>query len=134
MKFEVFNVVSFDEKNLAKTLEKLFPEQEKMVVNIVFVSENEIQKLNKDFRDKNELTDVLSFKLSDEISEIYLCPEYIKKSAQDFEKEIVRMIIHGILHIKGYNHEGYFEGSNVDEEMFQFQERYLKEFYDILEK
>lgn len=134
MKVEVFNVVFFKKEELEKTLEKLFPEQKEMVVNLVFVSENEIQKLNKDFRDKNELTDVLSFKLSDEISEIYLCSEYIKKNSEDFEKEIVRMIIHGVLHIKGYEHEGYFEGDDINEKMFQLQEKYLKEFYDILEK
>ncbi len=132
MKFKVFNVVSFKKEELEKALEKLFPEQKEMVVNIVFVSENEIQKLNKDFRDKNELTDVLSFKLSDEIAEVYISPEYIKKNTKDFEIEIIRMIIHGILHIKGYEHEGYFDGKNIDEEMFELQERYLKEFYAIL--
>lgn len=134
MKFEAFNVVCFKKEDLEKTLEKLFPEQKEMVVNIIFVSENEIQKLNKDFRDKNELTDVLSFKLSKEISEIYLCSEYIKKNSENFEKEIVRMIIHGVLHIKGYEHKGYFYEDDINEEFFKLQEKYLKEFYDILEE
>ena len=134
MKFEIFNPTFIKGEDLKETLEKIFPEEENKFVNIVFVSESEIKRLNSEFRKKNELTDVLSFNLSDEISEIYVCPEYIKKNAQDFEDEIIRVIIHGILHIKGYNHEGYFDEENINEEMFRVQERYVKKFYDILEK
>ncbi len=134
MKFEVFNVVCFKKKDLEKTLEELFPEQEKLVVNVVFVSEDEMKQLNKDFRGKDEVTDVLSFKISERISEVYICSEYIRKNVENFEKEIVRMIIHGVLHIKGYEHKGYFDEDDINEEFFNLQERHLSKFYDILEK
>ncbi len=134
MKFEVFNVVFFEKKDLEKALEKLFPKQKEVLVNVVFISEEEMKKLNKNFRGKDEITDVLSFKISEELAEIYICSEYIKKSFKNFEKEIIRMIIHGVLHIKGYDHKGYFYEDSVDEEIFKLQEKYLKEFYDILEK
>lgn len=134
MKFEIFNPTFIKGEDLKETLEKIFPEEENKFVNIVFVPESEMKRLNSEFREKNELTDVLSFNLSDEISEIYVCPEYIRKNAQDLENEIIRVIIHGILHIKGYNHEGYFDEENINEEMFRIQERYVKKFYDILEK
>lgn len=134
MKFEVFNVVFFEKKDLEKTLEKLFPEQEEIFVNVVFISEEKMKQLNKNLRGKDEITDVLSFTISEEIAEIYICPEYIKKSFENFEKEIIRMIIHGVLHIKGYEHKGYFYEENIDEEFFKLQEKYLQEFYDILEK
>ena len=134
MKFEAFNVVCFKKEDLEKTLEKLFPEQKEMAINIVFISEKKMKQLNRDFRGKDEITDVLSFKISKEVSEIYLCAEYIKKNSENFEKEIVRMIIHGVLHIKGYEHKGYFDEDNIDEDFFKLQERYIREFYDILEK
>ncbi len=134
MKFEVFNVVCFKKKDLEKTLEKLFPEKKEMVVNVIFVSEDEMRQLNKDFRSRDEVTDVLSFKISDKISEIYICSEYIKKGFENFEKEIIRMIIHGVLHIKGYEHKGYFQEDDINEEFFHLQEERLKKFYDILEK
>ena len=124
MKFEVFNEVLFEKEDLVKTLEKLFPEK-KMTINIVFVSEDDIRVLNRDFRKKDEVTDVLSFKLDEKTGEVYIC-----SNAPDIE----RMIIHGILHILGYDHKGYFDEKNVDEEMFKIQEKYLKEFYDILKK
>lgn len=132
MKFEIFNEGLFKYENLSEILEKLFPEQKEMTINIVFLGEKEIQELNKDLRKKNEVTDVLSLKISDEIAEIYISPEYIKKNSKDFETEVIRMIIHGILHIKGYEHKGYFDEENIEEEMFALQEKYLKEFYAIL--
>ena len=132
MKFEIFNEGLFKYKNLSGILKKLFPEQKEMIVNIVFLEQKEMQELNNDLRKKDEVTDVLSLKVSDEIGEVYISPEYIKNNSKDFEVEVVRMIIHGILHIKEYEHKGYFDEKNVNEEMFQLQERYLKEFYAIL--
>jgi probable rRNA maturation factor len=132
MKFEILNEGLFKYKNLLEILEKLFPELKGMSVNIVFLEEKEMQDLNSDLMGKNEVTDVLSLKVSEEIAEVYISPEYIKKNTKDFEIEVIRMIIHGILHIQGYEHKGYFDEENVDEEMFKLQERYLKEFYAIL--
>ncbi len=132
MKFEIFNEGLFKYKNLLEILEKLFPELKDMSVNIVFLEEKEMQDLNSDLMGKNEVTDVLSLKVSEEIAEVYISPEYIKKNTKEFEIEVIRMIIHGILHIQGYEHKGYFDEKKVDEEMFKLQERYLKEFYAIL--
>ena len=132
MKFKIFNEDLFKYKNLSEILEKLFPQKKEMFVNIVFLSKKEMQELNNDLRKKNKVTDVLSLTVSDEVAEVYVCPEYIKENLKDFEKEIIRMIIHGILHIQGYEHERYFDEENINEEVFELQERYLKEFYAIL--
>ena len=133
MKFEIFNKDFFEFPNLSKVLEKLFPASNKIAINIIFLSELEMKELNLRLRKKDEVTDVLSLKVSDEIGEVYIATEYIKKNSSEFEQEVVRMIIHGTLHILGYEHEGYFYEDNVKEEMFKIQEKYLKEFYDILE-
>jgi probable rRNA maturation factor len=130
MKFEVFNTELFFQKDLAKNLKSIFPEKND-VVNIIFVDEEEIQKLNREFRRKDEVTDVLSFAST---AEIYVCPEYIKGEVDDFERSVLRMIIHGILHILGHTHKGYFDPKNINEKMFQLQEMYLQKFYDILKK
>lgn len=133
MKFEVFNPPVFTKKELEDALEKIFPEEES-VVNVVFVSKEEIKKLNEEYRKKSEVTDVLSFKISDNISEIYVCFEYIQENFDDFKTELLRIIIHGVLHVKGYEHKTYFDEKNLNEEIFILQERLLEKIYDILEK
>ncbi len=99
-------------------------------VSVAFVNSAEIQKLNKQYRHKDQPTDVLSFEkisdFKDECSEVILCPEYIKEKTQDsnrsLKKEMAYMLIHGLLHVLGYDHEI----SKIDEEkMFVKQEAYF---------
>lgn len=107
-------------------------------ISVIFVQEEYIAQLNLEYRQKDEVTDVLSFESGDEIGEVYVCPKYIKNKLADQKitgqvpmmEEIIRMIIHGTLHILGYEHEGYFEwngGANENiEDMFVEQEVLLK--------
>jgi len=92
-------------------------------INIVFVQPKYIQNLNKQYRGIDLVTDVLSFNISSGDGEIYICPAYIYESfnGSDFEEEILRLIIHGTLHILGYNHKGSLDDS-PNEEMFKLQE------------
>lgn len=119
-----------DLKEIAeKAFEYLFAEKvinaKKISLSIALVSEEEIKKINKRYRKKNQSTDVLSFcyeKKSEEIvGEIILCLKVIKKNAvadkESFRKELKKNIIHGILHIIGLRH---------GERMFMIQEGILK--------
>ena len=92
-------------------------------INVVFVQPKYIQRLNKQYRGVDLVTDVLSFNISPDSGEIYICPAYVHKSfkGNDFEEEILRLIIHGTLHILGYNHKGSLNDSSK-EEMFKLQE------------
>ena len=92
-------------------------------INVVFVQPKYIQKLNKQYRGVDLVTDVLSFNISPDSGEIYICPAYVHKSfkGNDFEEEILRLIIHGTLHILGYDHKGSLNDSSK-EEMFKLQE------------
>jgi len=92
-------------------------------INVVFVQPKYIQRLNKQYRGVDLVTDVLSFNISPGSGEIYICPVYVHKSfkGNDFEEEILRLIIHGTLHILGYNHKGSLNDSSK-EEMFKLQE------------
>jgi probable rRNA maturation factor len=75
-------------------------------ISLVFVTENRIKEINRRYRHKNEPTDVLSFV---GLNEIFVCPAVIKKQAKEsktpFAGELMRVLIHGILHLKGLDHE-----------------------------
>ena len=92
-------------------------------INVAFVQPKYIQELNRQYRGVDLVTDVLSFNISSDSGEIYICPAYVYESfkGSDFEEEILRLIIHGTLHILGYNHKGSLNDSSK-EEMFKLQE------------
>ncbi len=86
-------------------------------LNIVFLDEESIKKLNDKYRNKNEITDVLSFHYfsdfsnlkPDEIAwEILFCEEKIKEQALYYglweEKEFYKLLIHSVFHILWYDH------------------------------
>ncbi len=103
-------------------------------INIIFVDNKYIQKLNKEYRGVDTPTDVLSFKLdeSGNDGEIYISLEYVSQSVQEekFTEEILRLIIHGTLHILGYDHiESLNE--NPNEKMFRLQEKLLLKYIKI---
>lgn len=89
-----------------KVLEK---ENKKDVdLSIALVGEKRIKGLNKKYRRKNRITDVLSFSYNNS-GEIVICLKEVKKDAKKFKsifkKELTRVLIHGILHLLGYNHK-----------------------------
>lgn len=81
------------------------------ILNVVFVNDKYIRALNKAYRDKDEPTDVLSFSYGpdDLIGEVYISVETAKRQAEEFKNplsdELIRLIVHGILHVHGYDHE-----------------------------
>lgn len=111
-------------ENLIGSLEKIFKQD--ISVNIIFVKEKEIKRLNREYRRVDNVTDVLSFSL-DNTSEVYICPKYVNRSfkGDKYIEEIVRLAIHGILHLLGYDHQGKFEEGN-SEEIFKIQEEKVK--------
>lgn len=101
------------------------------MVNIIFVDKEYIRGLNNEFRKIDAVTDVLSFNIdsSDISGEVYICPEFVSENIDEekYEEEIVRDIIHGVLHITGFDHKDKFtEGNQNLEEMFVKQEDILQ--------
>ncbi|MFA5228212.1 MAG: rRNA maturation RNase YbeY [Candidatus Paceibacterota bacterium] len=90
-------------------------------LSIAIVDSEEIKKLNYCYRKKNKATDVLSF--GEDINEIVICPEEIKKNGENFSKELKEVIIHGVLHLLGYDHE---TTEKEAKRMFNKQDKYLK--------
>jgi probable rRNA maturation factor len=85
---------------------------------IVFVSDDAIRKLNREFRSKNYATDVLSFPSSAEpfeveqqkqLGEVVISVQRAAVQARSnglsFANEVKQLILHGLLHLSGYDHE-----------------------------
>ena len=81
-------------------------------INIVIVSPKEILRINKEFLGHNYVTDVITFENPSPINnkiyaDIFVCFEQTKKQAQElgkhYRKEFLTVIIHGILHLIGYD-------------------------------
>ena len=80
----------------------------KKEVSIAFVGDNEIRKLNKIYRKIDKATDVLSFAGEyDFLGEIVIDYAQIKRQAKEFKKkvdeELIFILIHGLLHLIGYD-------------------------------
>lgn len=80
---------------------------------IAFVTVEQIQALNKSYRGKNKPTDVLSFgspgEDPDSLGELAIAPDIIAKQAKEHgllvREELGYMVLHGFLHLLGYDHE-----------------------------
>ena len=90
---------------------------EKYELSLIFTNQEKIKKLNLIYRDKNAPTDILSFPISDNEGEIYICLEEAKKEAKKFDREYENFIgflfIHGCVHLKGHDHGSTMENIEV---------------------
>ena len=75
-----------------------------------FVSEAKIQQVNNDHLKHNFVTDVITFDYSDEkaiSAEAFVCPEVALKNAKRYsqtpENEVIRVLLHAVLHVLGYD-------------------------------
>jgi len=79
-------------------------------VNILIMDDKAIHKLNKKYRKKDKPTDVLSFHMGEEgtLGDIAISKETTKRNAKkygvSYSQESKRLIIHGTLHLLGYDH------------------------------
>ncbi len=77
-------------------------------LTLLFVGETRARKLNQKYRNASYIPNVLSFPLDAKTGEIYITPCIAKKEApkhhMSYEKYIGFLFIHGILHLKGYDH------------------------------
>lgn len=107
-------------RNLAKYVLESEGAKEPTELSITLVSLKEIQNLNLKYRAVNQPTDVLAFPLMEPSSgnestpqvlgEVVISPETAREQAseygQDYRDELCLLLVHGILHLLGYNHQG----------------------------
>lgn len=95
-------------------------------LTVAFCSPSESQERNKEYRDKDYPTNILSFPLSKEEGEIYICLSTARRDAKKFdmsyEKFLYLLFIHGCLHLKGHDH-----GSTME----ALENKYLEKFFRV---
>jgi probable rRNA maturation factor len=94
----------------------------KYELNIYFVGPKKIRSVNKKFRKKDYVTDILSFPfLEDDFGEIYICLDKVKQKSKlfdtNFENYLNYLFIHGMIHLKGLDH---------GDEMDKLEKKYTK--------
>ena len=113
---------------------------EEVELSIALVGQGRIRELNKKYLGKNRATDVMAFgqnqkpKIKNQklnelgLGEVVICLREVKKNAKrygtTFEKELAKVLIHGILHLLGYDHE---ESTEAAQKMQEKEERYLSQ-------
>jgi len=114
----IINDSNVDEDSLSKVCQNFLNENalEDSELLIRLVSPVEIQVLNKEYRDKNQVTNVLSFQsdIPDEVEEsilgdVVICIDVVREEAlfgnKKFGDHLTHMAVHGILHLLGHDHE-----------------------------
>ena len=101
-------------KKLSEYFQPLHLNENQTSITIKIVSNDEIKSLNKEFRKKNKVTDVLSF--SDEIAsgDIAIADSYILNKNNTINSQSFFMLVsHGLLHLFGYSHYDRQSRSNM---------------------
>ena len=121
--FENKTSLEFDIKNLYKIYNLLTNKD----IEVILTTNDEIQKINKEHRNIDKPTDVLSFPLENlphaPLGSIIISVDMAKKYAKIYnhsiEDEIKLLFLHGLLHLLGYDHE-------IDDKMQQKEEEIIK--------
>ncbi|MEM7179483.1 MAG: rRNA maturation RNase YbeY [Spirochaetota bacterium] len=119
---------------IAKVLQ-YFNIKDNYEIIVTICSDAEIQILNNQFRNKNKATDVLSFPMTDEsfsipghqsLGEVVISFETLQRQAKQIghgeKEEFYRLLVHGILHLLGYDHE---TSAEAEEEMQKLEDECL---------
>lgn len=140
------NNYTIEDNNLYENYDYLYDVLEKTlehenvknaIFSIIFVTDEEIHQMNKEYRHVDRITDVISFAFEDNekimyngirmLGDIYICIPQMKRQAVEYrhseKRELSFLTVHGLLHLLGYDH------MTEDEEkvMFALQELILNE-------
>jgi probable rRNA maturation factor len=103
-------------------------------LDVIFVDDDFMRKLNRKFTRRRKTTDVLSFGMNEGenigvdypgLGDIYVSLDQAKRQSKEygisFEEETSRLVIHGVLHILGYDHKNKIQAKMMKEK----EEKYL---------
>ena len=131
--------VDFNYNYLDKVIKRVLKHEhvKNAYFGIIFVDLKEIQRINKEYRGIDKVTDVISFALEDSIDninmdmrilgDIYICIPKMMEQASTYghsmKRELSFLTVHGLLHLLGYDHMN----KEDEKEMFGLQELILNE-------
>lgn len=114
--------------------------EEEAELTVTFVDKDEIQEINKMYRDKDKVTDVISFALEEDepeitgiemprvLGDIIICTDVAQEQADSyghsFERELGFLALHGFLHLLGYDHMN----EQDEKQMFGRQDQILNAY------
>lgn len=103
---------------------------EEAELSILYVTRQHIRNLNRRFAGNDYATDVLAFPMKEENAEdddahvmgdVVICPEVAGENAQklghDLQSELDTLLVHGTLHLLGYDHQGPDDKARMDGRM-----------------
>jgi probable rRNA maturation factor len=94
-------------------------------LSVLFVSPSHIRLLNQRFAGEDQATDVLAFPMMEDeedvllLGDVVVCPEVASANAisqkHSYERELEVLLVHGTLHLLGYDHQGETDKSKMDD-------------------
>ncbi|MBI4434922.1 rRNA maturation RNase YbeY [Candidatus Uhrbacteria bacterium] len=122
-------------------------------ISVAFVGPRRMRELNRTYHGEDRVTDILAFRTKErrtqerrirpiqlssvlqffsspsDLGELILCPPYVRQQAaragESFRRELTRVLVHGTLHLLGYDHRRPHEA----EAMFHLQERLVSKLH-----
>ena len=109
-----------------------------VLFNVIIINDDDIHKINKEYRNINRPTDVISFAFEDEkdinaseiriLGDIYISYDKVKSQAKEYshseKRELCFLGVHGLLHLLGYDHMN----KEDEEKMFKLQKELLEDY------
>ena len=142
MEIEMFNETEVDLKKELKIVHKVLVHGlkklriDEAIFNVIIVNNEYIHKLNREYRNINRETDVITFALEDDktfnpdiriLGDVYISIDKAKSQSKEYGHSLLRelcfLAVHGMLHLLGYDH------MNQEDEkiMFSLQDEILDE-------
>lgn len=138
-------------KIITKVINQCFKQEKitnpKLYISITITNKENIQKINKQYRNIEKPTDVLSFPMFEKnelekvikninplqeeiLGDVVICIEKVKEQAEEynhsFERELAYMVVHGFYHLMGYDHI-----EETDKKIMREKEEKILEKLDI---
>ncbi len=131
--------LSVDEPSLSSLARHVLDKEgldESAELSILLIGADHIRRLNARFAGNDYATDVLSFPMMDDeeanesmLGDVVLCPEIARAHAEklnhSLDRELNVLLVHGILHLLGYDHQGKTDQSEMERRLTEILESYV---------
>ena len=131
--------LAVDERRLAALARHVLVSEEvdgSAELSVLFVTSDHIKQLNSRFAGENHPTDVLAFPMMEEedgallLGDVVVCPAVAEKNASQLghavDVELEALVVHGTLHLLGYDHQGEEDKAKMDQRMIAVLESFQR--------